>query len=129
MFQLDIVSGSRAGTSWIARHFPVRIGRAAGADLQLEEPGVWEEHLRLDLVSSQGFRLTALGQALTRLNGQPVESALLRNGDRIEFGTVQLRFWLAPARQSQLLLGEAASWAAVILLTLGQIGLVYWLLK
>jgi pSer/pThr/pTyr-binding forkhead associated (FHA) protein len=113
----------------VARCFPVRIGRDAASDLRFEDPGIWDQHLQVDLVSSQGFLLTVQGQALVRLNGQSVQSAVLRNGDLIEFGNVRLRFWLAPARQSRLRLGEAVSWGAVVLLTLGQAALLYWLIK
>jgi pSer/pThr/pTyr-binding forkhead associated (FHA) protein len=129
VFQLEILSGKMAGTSWVARRFPVQVGRAAGSDLPLEEPGVWEQHLQVELVPLQGFVLRAQGQALVRLNGESVQSSLLRNGDLIELGSIRIRFWLAPARQSRWRWGEAVSCGAVIIVTLGQIALLYWLLK
>ena len=45
MVQLNILSGKKAGTRTVARHFPFRIGRAAGNELQLEDDGVWDQHL------------------------------------------------------------------------------------
>jgi len=59
MVQLKILSGTRAGTTWAARRFPVRIGRSPSADLQLEEPGVWDHHLQLDFKRGTGFILSA----------------------------------------------------------------------
>ena len=48
MVQLKVLSGQKAGTAWTARRFPVKIGRSASADLRSEEPGIWDQHLRLD---------------------------------------------------------------------------------
>lgn len=129
MVQLNILSGKTAGTSWVARRFPVRIGRAVDSELQLQEAGVWDQHLLLESDPAQGFLLKAQPQALARVNGQPLERALLRNGDIIELGSVRMQFWLAQARQRRLRLGEAISWMAILLVTLAQIALLYWLLK
>ena len=40
MLQLSILSGKTAGTEWVARRFPVRIGRAPDSDLKLEDAGI-----------------------------------------------------------------------------------------
>ena len=48
MVHFKILSGKKAGATWVARHFPVRIGRAPTCDLQLEEHGVWNEHFRVE---------------------------------------------------------------------------------
>ena len=55
MVQLQILSGKQAGALWVARRFPVHVGRAADNDLQLEEDGVWDEHLQLDFDPAEGF--------------------------------------------------------------------------
>lgn len=129
MVQLRILSGKKAGAAWVARRFPVRIGRAAGADLQLEEEGVWDQHIVLDFQPAQGFVLSAQPNALTRLNGQPVQQALLRNGDAIELGSLKLQFWLGQTRQAGLRLREAFTWTAIGLIALAQLALLYWLLS
>jgi hypothetical protein len=129
VIQLTILSGQKAGTSWVARHFPVRIGRASGSELQLQDPGVWDQHLSVEPVTTKGFVLKPYPPALVRVNGQPVEEARLRNGDSIEFGNVRLRFWLAPAQQRRLRLGEWITWTAIVLMTLSQIALLYWLVR
>ena len=63
MIQFSILSGKKAGTSWVARRFPVRIGRAAVSDLQIEEEGVWDQHLQVDFIPADG-----LDRKSTRLN-------------------------------------------------------------
>jgi len=127
MVQFKILSGKKAGSLWDARRFPVRIGRAPNANLQVEEPGVWDEHLRIN-VDSEGFILETQGSALASINGQPVQCAALRNGDTIEMGSVKLQFWLSEARQRGQGFREVFVWSLVVLVCLAQIALVYWLI-
>jgi pSer/pThr/pTyr-binding forkhead associated (FHA) protein len=127
MVQLKILSGKKAGSLWDARRFPVRIGRLASADLQLEEPGVWDEHVTVDL-NAEGFLVETHANALASINGQPVQRALLRNGDTIEIGSVKLQFWLAEAPQRGQGVREGFVWTVISVICLAQIVLVYWLL-
>jgi pSer/pThr/pTyr-binding forkhead associated (FHA) protein len=129
MVQLQVLSGKRAGTGWVARRFPVRIGRGPGADLQSDEDGVWEEHVLLEFQPHAGFQLRTQGEALASVNGQPVQEVFLRNGDLIEMGGLKLQFWLSETRQPRLSLGEALAWVVVGLVLLLQLGLLYWLLS
>ena len=129
MIQLKILSGKKAGTAWVARRFPVRIGRSAAADLQLEEDGVWDQHLRLDFNPAVGLVLTAQPDALASVNGQLVEQTVLRNGDAIDIGSSRMQFWLSETRQAGLRLREGLTWAAIAAISLGQIALIYWLLR
>jgi pSer/pThr/pTyr-binding forkhead associated (FHA) protein len=126
--QLNVLSGKKAGAIQLLRRFPVRIGRAESSELRLDEDGVWEQHLVLSFYSNTGFSLKTEPNALARVNGQPVAEALLRNGDTIELGVVRLQFWLSPARQSGLLLGEILSWIVICAVFLGQITILFWLL-
>lgn len=77
-----------------------------------------------------GFCLKALPNALVAVNATPVSQAevVLRNGDTIQAGAVRLQFWLARARQTGLAFREWAVWTAVVLISLAQVGLVYYLL-
>jgi pSer/pThr/pTyr-binding forkhead associated (FHA) protein len=127
--QLKILCGNKAGVQWTTRHFPVRIGRAATADLQLEEPGVWDRHLRIDFRSSQGFILRTEPEALVQVNGESLQETMLRNGDTIQIGALKLQFWLGETRQSSLKVREAFSWALVMVVSLAQVALIYWLLR
>src|SRR5437773_9698275 len=129
MLQLSILSGKTAGTAWVARRFPVRIGRSPSADLRLEEIGVWEEHLQLQFAPAEGFVLETAPNALATVNGQPLQRSVLRNGDLIEIGSVKMQFGLSETRQTGLRLREALTWAAIAGISLGQIALIYWLLK
>jgi pSer/pThr/pTyr-binding forkhead associated (FHA) protein len=129
MLQLNLLSGKMAGARWEARRFPVRIGRAATSDLQLEEDGVWDQHLELDFNPAEGFVLATRPGALARVNGQPVQHAVLRNGDRLELGSAKIQFWLGDTRQRGLQIREWFVWTLVVATSLGQIALVYWLLR
>jgi predicted component of type VI protein secretion system len=129
MVELEILSGTTAGTRWVARRFPVHVGRSANCDLQLEDPGVWDEHLVIRLDPDNGFVLEAQPNALVVANGQSVETSVLRNGDTIEVGAVKLHFWLGEARQRGLILRETFFWLIVVAVCLGQIALIYWLFE
>ena len=128
MVQLRILSGKKAGTSWVARRLPVRIGRAPQADCQLEDNGVWDQHLQLELQRGSGFVLKARPEAPALVNGRPVQQVVLRNGDLIELGAAKLQFWLSESRQAGLGFREALTWLGIAAITLGQVGLIYWLL-
>jgi pSer/pThr/pTyr-binding forkhead associated (FHA) protein len=129
MFQLKILSGKMAGAQSAARHFPFRIGRAAGNDLQLEDDGVWDRHLVLGFQKGEGFKLSTSANALATVNGEPVLEKILRNGDIITIGSARLQFWLAAAEQRGLRLRENFAWALLIFATLGQFILISWLLR
>ena len=129
MVQLKVLTGKKAGTAWVARRFPVRIGRSSAADLQLEESGVWDQHLQLDFHPAEGIVLSAQPNALATVNGQPVQQALLRNGDAIAIGSMRLQFWLSETRQGGLRIREGLTWAGIAAISLGQICLIYWLLR
>jgi hypothetical protein len=53
----------------------------------------------------------------------------LRNGDTIDIGSLRLQFWLSETRQADLRLREGFTWAAIAAISLGQVGLIYWLLR
>lgn len=129
MIQLNILSGKKAGTQTVARRFPFRVGRASGNELQLEDDGVWDQHLTLEFQSQSGFNLTTAPSALVTVNAAPVQSAILRNGDTITVGSVKIQFWLATARQGSLVARESFVWALLVFVTLGQFALLYWLIR
>ena len=128
MIQLKVLSGKKAGIIWVARRFPVRIGRSAAADLQLEADGVWDEHLQLDFNPAEGIALSAQPNALASVNGQSVSQTVLRNGYVIEIGSLRMQFWLSETRQAGLRFREGLTWAGIAAISLGQVGLIYWLL-
>jgi hypothetical protein len=129
VIQLHILSGKQAGSDIVVRRFPFVVGRAADADLKSEDAGVWDRHLRIDFRRSEGFLFETQPLALTLINGGRVESGVLRNGDLIELGSVQLRFWLARSAQKTLRFREAFTWAALFSLFAIQGALIFWLLR
>ncbi|HEY1718531.1 MAG TPA: FHA domain-containing protein [Verrucomicrobiae bacterium] len=129
MIQLKILSGKKAGGQTVVRHFPFRIGRAPGNDLQLDDDGVWNQHLALEFQKKENFNLATAPGALVTVNGGPVQNAILRNGDIIALGSAKLQFWLAVARQRGLRFREGFVWALLVFITLGQFALIYWLVR
>jgi predicted component of type VI protein secretion system len=129
MVQLEILSGKTAGAKWQSRRFPVRVGRSGNADLQLEAPGVWDEHFQIALDPAAGFRLQNYSGALVAVNGATVENTVLRNGDQIEIGALKLQFWLSEARQRGLRIREGMIWLILLAVSVGQIALIYWLMQ
>jgi hypothetical protein len=128
VIQLHILSGKLADTDIVVRQFPFRIGRSAGS-LPLDDDGVWDSHLEIGFDREAGFTFTSPDQASVFVNGEPAASGRLANGDLIQLGVVQIRFWLARATQHSLRLRETLTWAALIALFAVQVGLFYWLLR
>jgi hypothetical protein len=129
MVQFRILSGKQAGASYVARRFPVRIGRAANCEIPVEEDGVWDQHFQVDFIPADGFVLTAQPNCFVAVNAEPVQERALRNGDVIEAGSLKLQFWLSETRQSGLRLRECLTWVGIGLVCLAQVGLIYWLLR
>jgi pSer/pThr/pTyr-binding forkhead associated (FHA) protein len=129
MVQLNILSGKKAGDQPVVRRFPLRIGRAAENHLQLEDDGVWDQHLALEFRRQEGFMLIASPEALATVNHQPVRSVLLRNGDIIAIGSAKFQFWLGATRQRGLRAREFCVWLLIAAVTAVQITLVYWLIR
>jgi len=116
MVQLSILSGKMAGRQTRVRRFPFSIGRAADSDLPLDDDGVWERHLTLEFQPPDKIVMQTAAGALVTLNG-----------DLLTLGSVRLQFWLAPTRQRSLKLRESLVWTLLAVVTLTQLGLIYWL--
>jgi hypothetical protein len=129
MILLQILSGKQAGSSWVARRFPVQVGRSAESSLQVEENGVWPEHFKIDFKPREGFLISSYPNAAVAVNAVQVEKGFLRNGDVIDAGAAKMRFWLGATRQAGLDFRDYLTWIAIGIISLGQVGLVYWLLR
>lgn len=129
MIQLNILCGKMAGTSWSTRRFPVHIGRSPDADLQIVESGVWDDHIEIDLKRAEGFILRTRPEASASINGEPANQAVLGNGDVIQIGSAKIQFWLSETRQRGLRAREWLTWAGIASICLGQVALIYWLLR
>jgi pSer/pThr/pTyr-binding forkhead associated (FHA) protein len=129
MIELHILTGKKAGNQPVVRRFPFRIGRARGNDLQLTDDGTWDQHLTLEFHRREGFKLAVAPNALAMVNNQPVQTALLRNGDVITLGSAKLQVWLTAARQRGLWLRERFVWALLVAVVLGEFILIYRLIR
>jgi predicted component of type VI protein secretion system len=130
VIQLQIISGKQAGSEIVARRFPFVIGRGAEAGLRLDDAGVWDQHVEIAFEKREGFFFSVQPSATLLVNGeQQVESGKLRNGDLLQLGSAQLRFWLARSEQKTMRMREALTWTALIALFGAQIWLIYALLR
>lgn len=68
-------------------------------------------------------------KAITVVNGDKIDEVALREGDLIEAGAVKLRFGFDAVRQKSLFARETLTWIALGLLSLGQVALIYQLLR
>jgi predicted component of type VI protein secretion system len=129
MVQLKILSGKKAGTEMVARHFPFHVGRAANCDLSLDEPGVWDKHFQINLDSTEGFVLASDANTSVVIDGKTIRRASLRSGDIIEIGLAKILFALSATRQKSLVPREWLTWIALAALCIGQIVLIYQLIR
>jgi len=127
MVKFRFLSGKMAGHSIEASHFPFTLGRSAKMDFRMEEPGVWDEHAELRLEANDTFALTLKAGAKGSLNGQPVEKAILRNGDTLELGGAKLQFYLAETQLKDWSWPERLLWSFVGFVVVSQILLFYWI--
>ena len=129
MIQLKVLSGSTAGTEMVARRFPFSVGRNPSCDLQIADPGVWDEHFQIDLTLPDGFHLVAKANTVVVIDGKPIQKVILRNGEIIEIGTTKILFGFSATKQKGLAVREWLTWTALVALCLGQIALIYRLLR
>lgn len=88
---LRILTGQQAGTTIRIDHGRSILGRSHDADIRIDSPEVSRRHLQIDR-DAQTIRITDLGSTNgTRVNGEPVRAAIVRNGDEILAGTQALR--------------------------------------
>jgi len=69
------------------------LGRAVDAGLRLHDTGVSRHHAKIARTPDGGYQMVDLGSTNgILLNGRPLTSAQLCDGDRIQLGTVTLKF-------------------------------------
>ncbi len=89
---LRLLTGNDAGTTYTISEGTSTLGRSPDADIHIEASDVSRRHLRIDR-SGARVEITDLGSTNgTRVNGDVVQRATLRNGDEILVGTQALRF-------------------------------------
>jgi len=89
---LRMLNGPGKDRLFTMRGAVTTIGRGIDNDLVLESTDVSRHHARVESNGGQ-WRIIDLGSTNgTKVNGQPVRDIVLRPGDKIEFGTLQLEF-------------------------------------
>jgi hypothetical protein len=129
MLQIHVLTGKQAGTVRLARRFPFGIGRASAADLCLDDEGVWDRHLVLDLTPGNRVSLAVPTEAVASVNSEPFRQVGWRNGDCVDVGGVKLQIWLGDIQRRSLRPREVAVWTALAVLLVLQGALVHWLGK
>lgn len=128
MLSFKILSGKSAGRVISVRRFPFSVGRSQKADWVSDDAGVWENHALFSLDPASGFQIAASGDASVLVNGTPVKSARIRNGDSVRCGAMEFTCWLSAATQKRLGLMEGVTWVLVAAVWITQAVWLYQLL-
>lgn len=108
---LIVISGSLLGQRIDLADTEVTIGRSREAGFQIPHEGVSRLHCRVS-PAGDSYRIDDLGSTnRTLLNGEPIDSATLKDGDRIKLGDTVLKFFAAGSLESdyhQSLVARAA---------------------
>jgi pSer/pThr/pTyr-binding forkhead associated (FHA) protein len=94
---LVVKRGPNAGYRFVLDRPSVSAGRRPGSDIFLDDITVSRRHAEFRLENCR-FRIVDGGSLNgTRVNGQPVDSTVLANGDEIQIGNFRLVFLTGPA--------------------------------
>lgn len=89
---LRVMNGPGKDRTFTIRAAVTTIGRGLDNDLVLESTDVSRHHARIEYQDGV-YHLVDLGSTNgTKVNGQQLQHATLRDGDQIEFGSLQLQF-------------------------------------
>ncbi|NBB94102.1 MAG: FHA domain-containing protein [Gammaproteobacteria bacterium] len=103
--ELTGVSAEISGQSFPLGSARVVVGRASNCDIRFDDSSVSSEHARLTHDAAGWRVVNLLSTNGTFVNDQKVSSQALKDGDRIRFGRVELRFHGPDAAA-----GGGASW-------------------
>jgi hypothetical protein len=77
----------------------VVIGRGSGTDLLLPDISVSRQHARVVRVDKTSHKIVDMGsQNGTKVNGQPIDEIILKEGDELQIGKFFLTYEFKPAR-------------------------------
>ena len=128
--RLERIDGTAAGSLVESRRFPFALGQAKECDLRIEAKGVWGRHLVLDDEGENGITATPSPDALVFVNGDAHRKKFrVNHGDLLELGAAKFRFWFAPLGQADRRGLEGLVWVALLMLALGQAGVIVWLMN
>jgi hypothetical protein len=88
-----------AGRSYALTDTSLVLGRDTSCDITVDDANISRRHVRLTQDALGSWKITDLDSTNgTRLNGSPVTSALLRDGDQIALGVTILEFRVSGGR-------------------------------
>ena len=96
--RFQVVGGPAAGSQLLIEKLPALLGRAASADLVLDDP--WVSRCHCELCEDQGQLVVRDRGSLhgTLLNGRAVREAVIQRGDRLGVGLTTLVASYVPAK-------------------------------
>ena len=125
---IEVADRAQAPVSYDIFRLPCVVGRKSSANLRLEAPGVWDEHVCLELDSERRINARVLGGALLTLNGQSVQ--------QLPCAAVMCWNSAAPrsnsgglARQRNFRTLELLTWVVLAVVSLTQVAVIYGLLR
>ncbi|MCA9681587.1 MAG: FHA domain-containing protein [Myxococcales bacterium] len=92
MARLTIIAGQQRGTSFVLDERPQVAGRDLSTDILLSDPKASRRHVRFTWADGTHLVTDLDSKNGTTLNGKPLRSHTLANGDLIQIGTLVLRF-------------------------------------
>ena len=100
---LVIVGGERAGTEYELGADETLIGRSPTADVRIDDENASREHAIVAHDRGDGVYTIEDLQSTnsTRVNGKPVRTATLADGDEIQVGHTRFRFFWTPREASE----------------------------
>jgi pSer/pThr/pTyr-binding forkhead associated (FHA) protein/TolA-binding protein len=135
--RLVVVSAQLAGTEYTIDRSPCKLGRGAECEVRVEHRSISRHHATIEFVDRQ-YVIKDVGSANPMtVNGETYANALLRPGDRIDLGHIQLRFFppgqipefadlLSLQRRPR---GSLATTAALVIGMIALAGITYFIVK
>jgi signal transduction histidine kinase/pSer/pThr/pTyr-binding forkhead associated (FHA) protein len=100
---LLVIQGADQGKRFELLGRPATLGREAASGVRLHDHEISRRHAEIRPLADDSYRLVDLGSANgTYVNGEIVDQATLRPGDRVQLGQTVLVFDAGPAAQKDL---------------------------
>ena len=98
--KLVLVSSADAGAEFPVDRERVLVGRGPGVDFAFDDPDMSRQHARIDCAEG-GVGIRDLGSTNGMfVNGAAVQAAELKNGDRVQLGSLTFQFVVEERQQT-----------------------------
>ncbi len=121
---LRVLTGLHAGKVVRIGHFPFSVGRG-GADLNLNDQGVWAEHFRIVLEPDLRLRLICRPEATVRVGDVSMNEWLFKVGETFVCGGVKLSLERENTGQASQRWNERFLWLVLIAILAVEMMLVW----